>query len=194
MALAMLALSALALLFAPTLMADSYSWITHTASESAAQATDGAWLARLGFLLFGLAVIWIAALLSPIWARGAVWMHLTFGVCMLGTAVFSHHPWLEGVPFDPLEDALHSLTATVMGFAFSFGVLARLLQRDGRDRAGKLLDGAAIGAAVFIPLLMLYQPDIEGLVQRLMFLIAYIWYAKETAVLASWRSNALARP
>jgi hypothetical protein len=59
---------------------------------------------------------------------------------MVGTAAFSHQPWLDGVPFDPVEDFLHSLTATVTGFAFALGVRARFLQREKSDRMGWVLD------------------------------------------------------
>jgi hypothetical protein len=178
---ALLFLSAVTLLAAPTLMPAGYGWLTHTTSESAAQALEGAWLARLGFILFGLAVIWLASFKSGVWARTAVWCHLVFGVCMVGTAAFSHQPWLDGIPFDPIEDFLHSLTATVMGFAFAFGVVARLLQREGEDRVGRLLDVTAVAAATFLPLLMATQPAIIGLLQRTMFAVAYIWYGREAS-------------
>ena len=92
----------------------------------------------------------------------AVGFHLAFGVCIVGTAAFSHHPWLSGVPFDPVEDFLHSLTATVMGFAFAFGVVVRFLQREKTDIVGRLLDGTAVAAATFLPLLMATQPEIMG--------------------------------
>jgi len=160
-------------------MPPGYSWLTHTTSESAAQALEGAWLARLGFILFGLAVIWLASFKSPVWARAAVWFHLAFGVCMVGTAAFSHHPWLAGVPFDPVEDILHSLTATVMGFAFALGVVVRFWQRGTEDRVGRVLDVTAVAAATFLPLLMATQPEIIGLLQRLMFAVAYLWYGRE---------------
>jgi hypothetical protein len=177
--LSLLLLSAAALLTAPWLMPPGYSWLTHTTSESAAQALEGAWLARLGFILFGLAVVWLASFKVPVWARTAVWFHLAFGVCMVGTAAFSHAPWLEGIPFDPVEDFLHSLTATVMGFAFAFGVVVRFLQREKRDRVGRLLDVTAVAAATILPILMATQPEIIGLLQRTMFSIAYIWYGRE---------------
>lgn len=177
--LSLLLLSAAALLAAPWLMPAGYSWLTHTTSESAAQALEGAWLARLGFILFGLAVIWLASFKTPIWARTAVWFHLVFGVCMAGTAAFSHQPWLAGVPFDPVEDFLHSLTATVMGFAFAFGVAVRFWQREKGDGAGRLLDVTAVAAAVILPILMAAQPEIIGLLQRVMFFIAYVWYGRE---------------
>ncbi|MFU8771132.1 MAG: DUF998 domain-containing protein [Anaerolineales bacterium] len=170
------------LLAAPLLMPDSYHWIEHTTSESAAQGVEGAWLARMGFLLLGLAVIWLAVIRKVVWPRAAVWMHTAFGVFMVATAAFSVRPWIEGLPYDPIEDALHSFTATAMGFAFAFGVLARLLRRQRADRLGQLLDVVALAASVGIPLIMVYQADIGGLVQRLMFLIAYLWYARETVV------------
>ncbi|MBE2201688.1 MAG: DUF998 domain-containing protein [Anaerolinea sp.] len=174
-----LLISAVALLAAPRLMPAGYSWLTHTTSESAAQGLAGAWLARLGFVLFGLAVIWLAAAKTAVWARTAVWFHLVFGVCMVATAAFAHHPWLEGVPVDPVEDFLHSLTATMMGFAFAFGAMARLLQREADDRVGRVWDVTAVAAATFLPMLMGAQPDIIGLLQRAMFAVAYGWYVRE---------------
>ncbi len=175
--LVMLALSMTALLMAPMLMPGGYSWLIHTTSESAAQGLAGAWLARLGFLLFGLAVLWLASASDHTWSRAAVWMHIGFGVMMVATAAFSHRPFLPGVPFDPVEDWLHSFTATLMGFAFSFGVFFRFLQRE--NSAMRILDLAALASAIFIPLLMMNFPGITGLVQRLMFLVAYLWYGTE---------------
>ena len=49
--------------------------------ESAAQGLAGAWVARLGFVAFGLAVLWLAAGAAPGCGRGAVSMHAAFGVC-----------------------------------------------------------------------------------------------------------------
>ena len=45
----LLAGAILALGLAPLAMPDSYSWIELGTSESAAQGTDGAWVARTGF-------------------------------------------------------------------------------------------------------------------------------------------------
>lgn len=48
--------SMICLVLAPTVLPEGYSVVAHTTSEAAAQATDGAWLARTGLFLFGLAV------------------------------------------------------------------------------------------------------------------------------------------
>ena len=174
----LLLLSILALLLAPSLMPASYSWFRHTTSESAAQGVPGAWLARLGFLLFGFAVIWMSAGLQSKWSTYARLMHAAFGVLLVATAAFSTRPWEPNTPYDPIEDALHSFTATAMGFAFALGVVLTFLQR-GKDRLGRLIDLIAIIAAVVILLAMSASPDWEGLFQRVMFAIAYIWYGAE---------------
>jgi hypothetical protein len=67
--LACLAASAAALAVAPILMPTSYSWVAHTTSESAAQGVPGAWLARLGFVTFGFAVLAVAGLARHLWGR-----------------------------------------------------------------------------------------------------------------------------
>ena len=110
-------------------------------------------------------------------------MHLAFGVLMIGTAAFSHQPFIAGVPFDPIEDLLHSLTATLMGFAFSFGVVARFFQRPKKNSPAGAIDLLVVAAAVVFPLLMAAHPALAGLFQRLMFITAYVWYGREAYTL-----------
>ena len=81
--LLLLAFSAAALSVAPAMMPEGYSWIVHTTSESAAQNLESAWVARFGFLSFGMAVMCLATAAENTWARGVVWMHLSFGVLMI---------------------------------------------------------------------------------------------------------------
>lgn len=174
-----LLVSGAALASAPLLMPEPYSWLSHTTSESAAQGLEGAWLARFGFLAFGLAVLWLASHCQGRWGGWATLSHGSFGVLMLATAVFSHRPFLPGQPFDAFEDALHSGAATAMGFAFAFGVLMIALTRRRHVGGIRVLDAAALAASVAIPLGMLVWTGVGGLLQRAMFLIAYVWYATE---------------
>jgi hypothetical protein len=171
-----LALSALALTLAPLLMPDSYSWIVNTTSESAAQGVSGAWLARVGLGTFGLAVLALAWN-HPLWPPAARYTHIGFGVLMTVTAVASTKPWVAGVPFDAVEDQIHSSAATAMGFAFAFGIVAVVLGNRASRRPIRALDVIAILASVVIPLSMTFVPEYAGILQRLMFVVAYIWYA-----------------
>jgi hypothetical protein len=180
--------SALALAFAPTLMPADYSWISHTTSESAAQGVDGAWLARLGFLLFGLGVIWLAARNHRIWGHWATVLHISFGVFMIAAAVFSVRPWDVTLAYDPIEDLLHSVAATAMGFSFAFGVVAIVLRRGNDDSTFRWLDAVAIVASVVLPLGMMLVTDVAGALQRGIFLVAYAWYGREAVLV--WRREA----
>lgn len=173
--------SALCLALAPLLMPESYSIVANTTSESAAQGVTGAWLARLGMLLFGLGALWVSLVACSNWPRVACCLHVAFGVLMVAAAVFSTRPWESGVVFDPIEDQLHSFAATAMGFAFAFGVLAILLA--GRRRGTAAVHVVALAAATLLPIGMSLWGAIDGVLQRCMFAIAYIWYVREVHLL-----------
>lgn len=190
----LLVISAVSLGGAPLFMSPTYSWVVHTTSESAGQGVPHAWIARLGFLAFGLGVCGLGVALKRVWARTVLWLHAAFGVLMIATAAFSHRPWERGAAFDPIEDALHSFTATAMGFAFSFGVLARLAQRSRARESGRFFDGVALVAATVIPLVMAARGGLDGLIQRMMFAVAYLWYAREALLLRRLGGEALETP
>jgi thiol:disulfide interchange protein len=160
-------------------MPDSYDWLSHTTSESAAQGLSGAWLARLGFLTLGLGVLWLSSLTGRRWGRWGQLSHRMFGVMMLATAAFSHRPIEQDVVFDRTEDLLHSIAATAMGFAFAFGVVAVMLRRPERMLVQRVVDVTALATSIIIPLSMNSRSGSAGLLQRTMFLIAYLWYATE---------------
>jgi hypothetical protein len=168
-----------ALAIAPAVMPDSYSWVSQTTSESAAQGVRGAWVARLGFVLFGLSVIFLAFTCRRRWGPWAASLHGAFGALMTTAAAFSHRPWMPGANFDRTEDLLHSVAASGMGVAFALGVVGAALSRNRGHPWWRTLDVVAVTASVAIPLGMSVWPGLDGGAQRLMFVIAYVWYAAE---------------
>ena len=177
--LVLLIASAICAAVAPTLMPDSYSVIEHSISESAAQGVEGAWMARLGFLLLGLAVLTSASIAGSRWGVWGQLAHRIYGVSMMGAAAFAHMPW-EDVPYDAFEDSLHSVAATGMGFAFTAGVLIVTFRRTPDAGWARFFDWVAIVAAFVIPMVMFNVTGIAGLVQRALFGIGYLWYGMET--------------
>ena len=188
-AVAALATSALALGLAPTMLDDSYSWVEHTTSESGAQGVDGAWLARAGFVLFGLAVFWIAHLRRERWGQPAAAFHLVFGVCLIGVAAFSLRSWEPNPVYDTTEDLLHSVAATVMGFAFAFGVAAVGVPVQLSSEPFRALDAIAVAASVVLPIWMSLDGSIDGALQRLMFALPTLWYGREALQTETRRSG-----
>ena len=78
------------------------------------------------------------------------------------------------MPFDEFEDFLHSVTATGMGFAFCFGVVARFMQHSRNELLARSLDVFTVAVATAMPLISALYPSNGGLIQRAMFLIAYV--------------------
>jgi hypothetical protein len=167
--------SAICLAIAPLGLPDGYSVVGHTTSEAAAQATQGAWLARTGFLLFGMGVLFLS-ITKRGWPPTARVLHGAFGLFMIAAGVYSHRPFLEGVDFDHVEDLFHSVAATGMGFAFALGVLVVGWRRIPRWR---LADAVALAAAIAVPIAMMSTTGADGLLQRGMFVVAYLWYGAE---------------
>lgn len=172
---AFLAVSALALTVAPAAMPTTYSWLRQSISESAGQGVTSAWIARLGFLLFGLTVSWLALHNRRLWPQASRIALGAFGILMISAAAFSTRPWWPGAAFDPTEDLLHSMAASTMGFALVIGLTVRALTRRG-DRLGLALDALGIVASIALPLAMSLLPDWAGLLQRLMFAVVYAWF------------------
>lgn len=182
MVLAGLGMSAAALAIAPMLMPHGYDWISGTISESAAQGVNGAWVARLGFVLFGLSVLALVPLKTQAWGTIAAGFHAAFGAFMVAVAAFSHANPFGGAS-DATEDLLHSIAAGGMGFAFALGVVARQVHQ----RRARVFDVVAVVASIVIPLSMLLWPGGDGAVQRLMFAISYLWYGSEALASRSAR-------
>lgn len=135
-------------------------------------------MARTGFVLLGVSVVWLAKIRTANWGKRGASLHAAFGLLMIAAAIFSNRPITAGIPNDALEDSLHSVAATVMGFAFAGGV-AFVGYRRWWAGARSVVDIIAVVASVVVPLSMVAFADIAGLAQRIMFLIAYIWYAVE---------------
>lgn len=162
---------------APALLPQSYSWIEHGVSESAAQGVEGAWLARLGLLGYGLAVLWLVPLRRAAWGRLAAAAHRGFGLSMLGVAAFSAKPWWADPVYVASEEFLHSVFSGTAGFAFIAGLTALVVRRWHRSIPAALPDWVALLVAVAVPLAS--ASGVWGLLQRLMFLTAAAWYARE---------------
>ncbi len=170
--MALFAASIALLGLAPLVMPTSYSWIEHTTSESAAQGVSGAWMARAGFGAYGAAVAVLVWRRRDRWNLATLVSHGLFAGSMLLVAAFSSRSWEEAAPFDRWEDRIHSAGATTMGFAFVVGVISRAVG----TRRASVLDASAVVAATVLPLGMLAFSQVRGVLQRLMFAIAFLWY------------------
>ena len=184
--LTLLAVSGACLLLAPLALRDSYSFIEHGVSESAAQNEAFNWIARTGFLLLGVSVIWLARRRATSWQQPGTAFLAGFGLSMIGVAVFSARSWDESTPWNTTEDSLHSVFASAVGVCFIGGLASVIVARAATSEATGWLaalrssltlhDVVPLAIACVVPLLM--SSGAWGLLQRTMFAGAYVWFAR----------------
>lgn len=156
----------------PFYSADGYAIPLHTTSELGAQATPNAWVMNATFILLG-----IASILEGIVSLKQFWVQkvliIIFGLGLIFTAIFQHAPITSGVPYNVIEDNLHSIFATVIGFSFTaFAVSAAFIEE---SKIRRLLAIFVAFAATGLSILMFNVTEYTGLWQRLLFIIAFGW-------------------
>ena len=168
----------LAMVVGPFYSPDVFSWIRHSASEQAGQQMAGAWIMRAGFVAYGVGTF-AASLL--VWNRRPLVRAAmaTFGLGLIGTAFWSNASIIPGVSSDMHEDWLHSVASAVVGTAFGLACALRLFGPSGSRRDQLAWAGLVISIAV--PVAMSSNPEIRGLLQRLMFAFSFIFVIREFA-------------
>ena len=163
-----------AIVFGPLFAHPGFDWVANTTSQQAGQMVQGAWLMRFGFVAFGIGVLLDAI---PDLRRGRYenGLFVFFGVSMVLVAVFSHKPLDPTHFFDATDDFLHSVFATLMGFAYGIGVAWRMVSM--RQKLDVVFSAIAAMSSIILPLAMWQFPEIAGLLQRVMFFISFVWFA-----------------
>lgn len=178
-AVVLLAVSAVAVAAAPGVMAPDYSWVGNTISESAAQGVRHAWVARAGFVGLGAGAVLVAVECRGAWGIGAVCLIVVFGVLMMSTAVASERPWEPGAPFRAREAQVHSVLAGAAGVAYTVGAGTVAFTDAGAAVWLRALSLVVAVSGVVLPLSMARRPQVQGLIQRVMFALAYAWLIAE---------------
>ena len=156
----------------PFYSADTYSIIKNTTSHLGAQSTPNAWIMNVTFVLVGISCV------SEAWLHlGRFWFQkvlLTiFGLSLALTGIFHHATIIEGVIFNSLEDRLHSVFASSVGFLFViFAISSAFIEKAVRHRIINVAVGLVVTA---LSILMLYLPDYSGIWQRAIFIISFLW-------------------
>lgn len=164
-----------ALVAAHLLAPESYSFVSNTLSELAAQRYEHAWVTRAGFMGFGLLLAWHHSRdlvhVQRYWVQAL--LLLLFGSCIVLTGVFSTAPFEGGVAFSEPESFLHSIFATMAGVCLAGAMLVAAWRAptaaDRRKHVGAL--GFVTVAAVLFAVL----PEYQGVTHRALWLGGLAW-------------------
>lgn len=173
-------ITALAMAIGPFVSMPSYSSVRHTTSELAGQQMPNAWVMRMGLFAYGAGAITLALFRVGSGFIGTAALAM-FGSCLIGTAIWAHKPIDPTLTFNAREDRLHSLFASMMGFAFAVAVMAELA--NGSAFASDWLSWGALAASIMLPLCMALVPSLAGLFQRAIFLVSFSWIWREASTL-----------
>jgi len=156
----------------PYFSADGYSVFKNTTSQLGAQNAPNAWVMNMVFFLLGAACILEAWLhLRNFWFQKVI---LTiFGLGLIFIAFFQHAPITGSIPFNSLEDEIHSFFANVIGFAFT--ILAFSAAFITKSHVGKIMALLLGCISTILSALMFSLTTYTGILQRLMFILAFAW-------------------
>ncbi len=160
---------AIAIVGGPWYTDPGYDWLRHSVSELAGQSTANAWIMRAGLAALGVSAMVAFATLRE---RFNVFF-LVFGLCIALSAAFPHRPFVPGIAYSQTLDDLHSLFASLGGFA---AVLAFAFTAGRPGPLGPRLS-AGILALLYtaLPAAMFAFPDFQGLFQRIIFATFIAW-------------------
>jgi hypothetical membrane protein len=160
-------------------MPEAYHWTQHTISELAAQGLPHQWVMQTGFIGFGLLInlAFIQKFRRQKRIIGQDLLIMLYGTAVLLSGIYSTAPFLDGVVYSQSEADLHSLFAQIAGFSFSIAIFIYAVRGGSNGRYGhSLFFLLVIGFSAGFGLSENGSIPIgRGLMQRLLYLVSFIW-------------------
>lgn len=155
----------------PFFSAEGYSLFRHTTSQLGAQNTQYAFVMNFVFALLGLFTIYGSL---KKFSKNVLLLLLAciFGFSLVLTSIFSHAPISHMVPYNRLEDSLHSLSSTLTGFSFTLFTILYAVSQKAYKRTVATIVATLI---IIFTVLIFYLPELAGIWQRLIFMISFAW-------------------
>lgn len=158
-----------AALAGPWYTVEGYSSVSNLISQLGAQNTANSFIMVGGFLALGVGIIadGIRRFSKP------VLPFVAFGLFMALAGLFAHKPLSPEKTFSMFAHQAHSVLATLAGISITVGLLWQAVYApEMRTRAMTTI----LAVLCFIlPLCMLAFADVQGLIQRFMYLLIFAW-------------------
>jgi hypothetical membrane protein len=160
---------AAAALTGPWYTFDGYGFASNLISQLGAQNTQNNFIMIIGFLALGIGMI----------AEGFQKFStpkipfIAFGLCMTLVGLFAHKPIDPTVPYSEFMHQAHGALAMLAGISITAGLLwqAFLVSKP----LVRTITIILATLCLVLPLCMLVFQDIQGLIQRLMYLLIFTW-------------------
>ena len=159
----------LAVIAGPSYSVSEYSALHNLISELAAQNTPRNWLMASAFMALG------AGIVIDGWRKQArhLWPFIAFGMLMALAGLFGHRPLSPTTQFVGWVHEAHSALATGAGISITLGFLWQSVRQQARRQ--RLVSALMAFVCVIFPLAMLWWPDWQGITQRAMYCMVFLW-------------------
>jgi hypothetical membrane protein len=146
-----------------------YDWRSNIISELGAQNTRNNWLMICGFLVLGMGMIY-----DFLKTKSAASLPFAiFGLCLALAGLFPHKPFDFSKDYNQFFHTMHSVWATMAGISITAGLMWQSIKKEEmKQRALAFTLGVL---CVLIPLVMLNLPQWDGLLQRIMYGLIFLW-------------------
>lgn len=179
-----LAASLSGLIVAPFLMPADYSLLADTVSKAAGQGVAHGWITKTAFVLSGVAALCFALVSWPRWGRLGAAAHVVFAALMCAAAWFETRPWRADAAFDPVEHDRHSDASNIAAAVFALCIAVVLYAERPVARWRLALGVSAIVASGATPIIMTVYSNVDGLLERAWFVVAFGWWIATGLLLA----------
>lgn len=171
----------------------AYDWTQNTVSDLASQEHTYKWIMQIGFIGFGLLLIWGVIFHFNKNRRAYFLLFVAvYGLSILMSGIFCTMPIDPSMSFSANESKLHSMFATIAGIAMSLGILLQVImsansrQRWMRIAFFLLIVGiSGLFGLAENHILMLDK----GIIQRVLYLVGLAWLVYEERILISGRET-----
>jgi len=164
----------LVILTAHIFVPEPYNWMHNTISELASQGYRNKWIMQVGFIGFG--ILLSIGVFQNIRVeenyRFRQILLVIYAVGILLAGIFCTRPFVDGIPYSEVEARLHSIFASIAGFALSAAMLLYFLTDHSRRR---ILHAISLVLVLGLSISFGLASSYAGIVQRILYLVGFIW-------------------
>jgi hypothetical protein len=165
-----IAIFALAVLCGPIYTVSDYSVSGNLISELGAQQTQNNFIMIIAFVILGMGLV-IDGFKT---FRPSLLPFILFGAVMAVVGLFPHKPVDAALSYNSTLHNIHGILAGVAGTFLTIGFIWQGFLVRGRQR---LVCFYMAAVAIVFPVLMLNVPNLQGIIQRLMYvqILGWLW-------------------
>ena len=164
----------LVILIAHIIVPDPYNWMHNTISELASQGYVYKWVMQIGFIGFG--VLLSIGAISNFRQEGKYRFRqfplIIYASGILMAGIFCTRPFVDGITYSEVEARLHSIFASIAGFALSAAMLMYFLTDHSRRR---ILHAISLVLVLGFSISFGLASSYAGIVQRILYLVGFSW-------------------